>query len=512
MDWRDWNAPRNVRSRELDFGLVCEVLAARKWWLIVPPLAALILFGVFLALQPPQYGAEARIMIGRPATGLIGLKSNLALLDGADGFAAASGQAQLIGSRDFARRAIKDLGIQDNPEFDPMLRGLGPVSRALVFFGLMRDPARKSSEDRVLEAYQDRLRVSGQNRTSVVTIAFQSEDRELAANTVNRIAELYLQMRADAKRAMPRHADARIISRAGMSEPLYPDKALLLVSGAAMFLTAFGAVVSIALPRARQRGFALQPVAQPRAIGQERVFVRLTNLQRLNPQSIPTSAPPPSLSNDVEADEDDDKPAMTKIAARIVSAPFVGRGARIVVTSLKAASGTSQMMVGLARDLEREGRAIIVGLDEASLLDFWIRIAGASDGNSALSATEPGLGDLLAGAASFAEVIRRDPASRLHFLPVGRHDGLDLEEFGSALEALAETYDFILLISPPLDESEIAKTLAAKADFVVLATPAQQSDGAAYEAELELMASGAREVLLVGLPADGPQSLGRNAA
>ena len=59
MDWRDWNAPRNVRSRELDFGLVCEALVTRKWVLIVPPLVALILFGIFLALQPARYGAEA---------------------------------------------------------------------------------------------------------------------------------------------------------------------------------------------------------------------------------------------------------------------------------------------------------------------------------------------------------------------------------------------------------------------------------------------------------------------
>ena len=37
MDWRDWDALRTARSRELDLGLVCEALAARKWWLIGPP-------------------------------------------------------------------------------------------------------------------------------------------------------------------------------------------------------------------------------------------------------------------------------------------------------------------------------------------------------------------------------------------------------------------------------------------------------------------------------------------
>jgi Mrp family chromosome partitioning ATPase len=513
MEWRDGNAPRSARSRKLDFGSACEAVAARKWRLIVAPLAALILFGVFLALQTPRYGAEARVLIGPPATGLIGLRSNLALLDGVGGFDAASGQAQLIASRDLARRAILDLGIQNNPEFDPVLKGVGPISRALVFFGLMRDPARKSPEDRVLEAYQNRLRVSAQNRASVVTIAFQSEDRDLAANAVNRIAELYLEMRQTAKLAkgMPRQADARIISRAVAPEPLYPDKGLLLLSGAAMFLMASGAV-AIALPRARQRRLAQLPVEQPRAVGQVRVFVRLNDLPRLNPQIYEKSGPPQGVPDEVEGDEADDGHTTTKIATRILSVPFAGRGVRIVVTSLKAAGGASQMMVGLARDLEREGRSIVVGLDQGNLLDFWIGIAGAPIGNLAPSDDEPGLSDLLAGVASFADVIRRDPASRLHFLPIGRHEGLDLDEFGGALEALAETYDFILLIAPPLDESEIAMTLAAKADFVVLATPAQPNDGAAYEAEAALMESGAREVLLVGLPAESPQSLGRNAA
>ncbi len=167
---------------------------------------------------------------------------------------AATSQAQLIASRDLARRAIKDLGLDDNPEFDPLTRGLGPGFRALIFLGILRDPARKSPEDRVLEAYQDRLQVRAAGGGNLVTIAFQSEDRELAANAANRIAELYLEMRADAKHAadLPRKSDARIVSRAvAPQHPLYPRDALLVLSGAAMLVMAFGAFVSIVLPRGR---------------------------------------------------------------------------------------------------------------------------------------------------------------------------------------------------------------------------------------------------------------------
>jgi len=187
----------------------------------------------------------------------------------------AAGQAQLIASRDLARRAIKDLRIEDNPEFDPVAQNPGPVSRALIFLGLLRDPARKSPEDRILEAYLDRLQVSAPGSGSLVTINFQSQDRELAAKAANRIAELYLDMRADAN-ALPQKGGARIVSRATTpAQPLYPKKALLLLSGAAMLVMAFGALVSIAGPHGRLSGRPEEPVEQPRALGQLRVFARL---------------------------------------------------------------------------------------------------------------------------------------------------------------------------------------------------------------------------------------------
>ena len=168
------------------------------------------------------------------------------------------------------------------------------------------------------------------------------------------------------------------------------------------------------------------------------------------------------------------------------------------------------MMLDLARGLAREGRSIVIELDESSLLDFASSSAGAPHGRP--PGTEPALGDLLAGTASFAEVIRRDPASRLHFLPVGRDGEPDLQEFANVIDALAGTYDFIVTIAPPFDRNGIAGTLAAKADVVLLAAPGEPSGGAVVEAEARLIESGAPEILLIGLPAESPRSLGLNAA
>ena len=43
MGWREWDALRTTRTRELDLGLVFEAVAARKRWLIGLPLVALLL-------------------------------------------------------------------------------------------------------------------------------------------------------------------------------------------------------------------------------------------------------------------------------------------------------------------------------------------------------------------------------------------------------------------------------------------------------------------------------------
>ncbi len=517
MDWREWDALRTTRARELDLGLVCKAAAAPKRWLIGLPLAAFVLTGVVLGLQTPQYSAETQILTGPRQSGLIGLRSSVALLDGAAGFGAATSQAQLIASRDLARRAIEDLGLGDNPEFDPVIRGVGTGLRALIFLGLLRDPARKSPEERVLEAYQDRLQVSAPGGGGLVTIAFQSGDPELAANAANRIAELYLEMRAGAKRdaGLPR-TDARIVSRAvAPNHPLFPREVLLVLSGTAMLVMAFGAFAAIVLPRGRLPLRGEAPPEQPLALGQVRVFARFKDVAELTPRLNPILDPPPALDGETGGDDPGNGQAMTKIVARILSVPArcpqgARQGIRIVATGLQAIGAASCMMLDLARGLAREGRSIVIGLDESGQLDFERSTAGALHGH--LPGAEPALGDLLAGTASFAEVIRRDPASRLHFLPVGRHSELDLYEFANVLDALAGIYDFIVTIAPPLDRNGIAGTLAANADVVLLAAPGEPRGGDVAEAEARLIESGAREVLLIGLPAEPPRSVGLNAA
>ena len=224
-----------------------------------------------------------------------------------------------------------------------------------------------------------------------------------------------------------------------------------------------------------------------------------------------------SASQPVQTGQDDggNGQVTAKIMARILSAPFEGPGARgtkIVATRHGPATAVSGILRDFARDLAREGRAIVIELDESSLFDFGRLTSNAPYCGAISTGEEPGLCDLLNGTASFAEVIRRDPASRLHFLRVGHDCELNLHEFALVLDALAETYDFLLMIAPPLSQNSIAIKIAPKADFAVLAMPAGPQGGTLFEAEAQLIEAGAGEVLLISLPAELPQSVGRDAA
>lgn len=273
------------------------------------------------------------------------------------------------------------------------------------------------------------------------------------------------------------------------------------------FVTVFAAFGARAFQRAGASALVEAPVEQPRALGRMPVFARLKDEAKQDQQEQQSRTF--EAASRAEADQAE---AVSDIAERILSARrAAAQGARIVVTSLSAAGAAPQTMRALGRLLGQEGRSIVIGLDKANAPDFWRRPADAPRPEAAFASGELNLSDLLSGRASFAEVIRRDPASRLHFVPAPAEAAIDLQEFAGVVETLARTYDFILLIAPPFDQDDMAKTLAAKADFVVLSAPPPR-ESAAGAARTELIECGAQEVLVIGLPAPSRLSLGQDAA
>ena len=164
--------------------------------------------------------------------------------------------------------------------------------------------------------------------------------------------------------------------------------------------------------------------------------------------------------------------------------------ARRVLVSMAELGSTGRPLaaVALARALSRRGNRVL-------LIDLH---ADGAD-SKAMSAGErlPGLTDLFAGIASFAQVIFRDRRSRAHLIPHGLLEfGPDTakgERFVSILDALDQTYDQILLDA----DAEMALQLAAQSGAVIVVADGGASDPRTTRAYEAMKAATSAEVMVL---------------
>jgi uncharacterized protein involved in exopolysaccharide biosynthesis/Mrp family chromosome partitioning ATPase len=191
---------------EFDLPALGATLWRKKWKVIAPTVLVALLTLAVVQVITPRYQSETRVLIES--------RDNVYLRPDADkdnergtvDQEAVTSQAQIILSRDLAREVIDKLKLGELPEFDPALAGLSPVKAVLGMLGLAKDPLSMTPEERVLEAYYDRLTVTPIDKSRVITIDFVSQDPELAARVANAIAEAYLVRQRQAKQEQAQSA------------------------------------------------------------------------------------------------------------------------------------------------------------------------------------------------------------------------------------------------------------------------------------------------------------------
>jgi polysaccharide biosynthesis transport protein len=180
----------------------------RKRYTILRPtiIVALLTFGVVLMI-PPKYQSEARVLVVGRDNVYLRPDADKDIIDrGVVDQEAVTSQAQLILSRDLASEVIAKLKLNELPEFDPALGNISLTKRVLGFLGVIKNPLAMTPEERVLEAYYDRLTVFPVEKSRVIVIDFLSENPELAARVANAIADAYLKRQQEAKQDQARSA------------------------------------------------------------------------------------------------------------------------------------------------------------------------------------------------------------------------------------------------------------------------------------------------------------------
>lgn len=194
-------SPRSLfTDAEFDLPALGAALWRSKWKILRPTLVmALITLGVVQVI-PPKYQSEARILVEGRDNVFLRPDADKDVIDrNAVDEVAVTSQAQLVLSRDLAQDVIAKLKLGERPEFDPALNGISPLKAVLGALGLIKNPLRMTPQERVLEAYYDRLTVYPVEKSRVIVIDFLSQDPKLAATVANAIAEAYLVRQRAAK-------------------------------------------------------------------------------------------------------------------------------------------------------------------------------------------------------------------------------------------------------------------------------------------------------------------------
>jgi uncharacterized protein involved in exopolysaccharide biosynthesis len=193
-------------SGDLDWRALGQALMRKRGLIVAPAMLAAVLSIMAVNLVTPRYKSEARILIdGREN---VFLRPNgerneeRAALDAE----AVTSQVQLLLSRDLAREIIKKNKLAERAEFDPVLQGLAPLKSLLALLGIGRDPFSLTPEERVLDAYFDRLTAYAVDKSRVIVVEFQSRDPELAARVANSIADGYLVLQQNARQEQAKSA------------------------------------------------------------------------------------------------------------------------------------------------------------------------------------------------------------------------------------------------------------------------------------------------------------------
>ena len=179
---------------ELDLSGLGSALWRKKWLILGPTILIGLLTLIVVQVITPRYQSEARVIVEGRDNVYLRPDADKDTMDRTVDQEAVTSQAQLILSRDLANEVINKLKLNQRPEFDPALGPASPVRSLLAMVGLVRNPMSMTPEERVLEAYYDRLTVYPVDKSRVIVIDFSSEDPELAAQVTNAIADGYLQL------------------------------------------------------------------------------------------------------------------------------------------------------------------------------------------------------------------------------------------------------------------------------------------------------------------------------
>lgn len=301
--------------------------------------------------------------------------------------------------------------------------------------------------------------------------------------------------------------DARIISRGIVTNtPYFPRKVpIVLIATLATMMLSLALIATSALMKASAAVPTYAPAYYvPEPAPQTLVMQRLPS-RRMIDEELSSHVAPDLSPVAVDAEAPDQTP----------SCPLRAQASSIDDLADKLRAGGSGQCVTFF-GLTPDGGAPLASLAAARLLARdWLVILvqlGANQPDLPSRTTDPhvpGVTDLVAGKASFGEVIGRDRLSRAHVIP---HGGVAIDaatvveslRFTTMISALRQTYDHVIIDAGAVDKAPVEKMAALTSRAVLVIPAAEESTG--LPAQERLTSAGYSDlVVLVEAPQAAPQ-------
>jgi len=371
----------------------------------------------------------------------------------------------------------------------------------------IRSEARKILQGLETQAETSRLREQKlvQNLNSVKAESARVGDEEVElralereANSQRELLESYLTRYREASSRGDRAylpADARIFSRAGVpAEPYFPK--VVPIVGAA-FVASLLVMAIVTLLRELFSGRAMRPASDIAFAPVERVVMPTVVAEepegfaediRPEPEIAPAPVAPPPR----RAAPNDNRLSVENAAERIISSG----AARAIFISPEGDEGAASAVL-VAREVSDAGLRVL-------LLD--LTSSGAATAPMLDTILLPGITNLLAAEAQFADVIHADLYSDCHVIPVGTANAARAMRAADRLpiimDSLTTAYDVVVVECGPADSEGVRRLVADGTQILVSAL--EPGDRSISAAAADLAEGGYEGVVLVKPDADLP--------
>ncbi len=387
------------------------------------------------------------------------------------------GMAQVLTSKEMAFEVLDRLS-----RADAALLG---VQRRLIPLPQWLGGEDRPARDRAASRLTDDLSITPRHGGRTLELAFTAERPGLATRVMQTYFDTFAALQAGARSRAPGMAEAAIPPLAPGAPALEPRFRDLPPLSAGLGLAGFALALAILTIHARRQR-TLLPVRTR--------------------HDLPSQTQPARRVAWMDAGRGAGltcEDAVQRLAEQVISERDKGDARLVVLTSEVACSASATCAIGLARHLADEHRVALVALD------------GASGDLGALVSDPwaPGMGEMLFGVAGFGEAIHRDPQSRAHVIPPGRDARGGASVVGAdrlllILNALRQTYDFVVVAAPVLGGTVSAARLAQFSPLVVCIEDMDADAAPNVEAYDALAALGFGRVLMLRIDAEPPRATG----